>query len=77
MASHKAAHSRSRKGNDTNAESFGEPQTPAELPQSSIHACLGKRVILSPRGFPLNSSGFLAALVDIAPREKIAQLPHA
>ena len=29
------------------------------------------------RGFPLNSSGFLAALVDIAPRAKIAQLRHA
>jgi len=31
MASHKAAHSRSRKGNDTSAEIVGEPQTPAEL----------------------------------------------
>src|SRR6266568_3615034 len=47
MASHKATHSRSRKGNDTTAESYGEPQTPAELPKSSIPAYPAKRVILS------------------------------
>src|SRR5215470_7228202 len=34
MASEYTAHSRSQ-GNDTSAETYGEPQTPAELPKSS------------------------------------------
>jgi len=40
-----------RNGNDTSAETYGEPQTPAELAKSSTLACLPKRVILS-RGIP-------------------------
>src|SRR5215467_4126814 len=42
MASEYAAHSRSQ-GNDTSAETYGEPQTPAELPKSSTASYPAKR----------------------------------
>src|SRR5215472_2195704 len=52
MASEYAAHSRSQ-GNDTSAETYGEPQTPAELPKSStgLAAAKSQRDSLAVRRF--------------------------
>src|SRR5215470_3621441 len=49
MASEYAAHSRSR-GNDTSAETYGEPQTPAELPKSNTGLVPAKRHARTTKG---------------------------